>query len=327
MKTKKYNILINLTIITFSLLFIFTAIEFTLRILGLGQPLIYNQSNLVGYYPRETQKITQFRNSTITIDEFGFRNSKSFNNNDVKIIFFGDSVTFGGSYIDDQETFTEKTCHNINRGTAKKNISCANAGVNAYGVRNMIARIRYEQSVHRDFTLVITVLEGDFDRNFAQIKSLPFFVGSPYKLIPASSELISLVLDKARFAFRNGSGSMANTQSDRTLNIQAQMEREASLNELRNLLLARKNLGLQSIVVWSPSKTEIINDLKPEVKLSLEEYLTQAEIPFIDINKYLDKNKDNLDSLFFDEVHLDKLGHKKYAQIISDYLIKEFSRS
>ena len=45
-------------------------------------------------------------------------------------------MTYGGSYIDDKETFAHLVCENIN----DTNYICGNAGVNAYGIFNIVYR-------------------------------------------------------------------------------------------------------------------------------------------------------------------------------------------
>ena len=60
-----------------------------------------------------------------------------------KIVFFGDSVTYGGSYIDDTKTFVHISCEDF------KNIKiiCGNAGVNAYGIHNIVYRSKYDKRI------------------------------------------------------------------------------------------------------------------------------------------------------------------------------------
>ena len=54
------------------------------------------------------------KNKNVTIDSNGFRIGSSINNTYNKIYFLGDSVTYGGSYIDDDELYSENFCQKIN---------------------------------------------------------------------------------------------------------------------------------------------------------------------------------------------------------------------
>ena len=46
----------------------------------------------------------------VTINNAGLRSLNSWNNNRKKIVFLGDSVTYGGSYIDDRDIFSHQVC-------------------------------------------------------------------------------------------------------------------------------------------------------------------------------------------------------------------------
>ena len=94
----------NLLLLITSVIIMLSIIEVSLRIYGLGKPIIYEKSLLWGYSPLPNQKSKRLENATVSINEDGLRTSKKFINAN-KIIFYGDSVTYGGSYIDDLEIF------------------------------------------------------------------------------------------------------------------------------------------------------------------------------------------------------------------------------
>ena len=86
-----------------SLLSIFLGIliaEFFAKRLGLGNPLLYDPDNLVGYRLKPNQSKYRRRGALVSTDSEGFRinpiNYKDENTN--YLVFVGDSVTFGGIY-------------------------------------------------------------------------------------------------------------------------------------------------------------------------------------------------------------------------------------
>ena len=88
--------------------------EVTARFIGLGNPLIYQADSVVGYRLRPNQNNKRFKNATVSTDSEGFRVSpgkKSDPLTDI-FVFVGDSVTYGGSYIDDTELFSSIFCAN-----------------------------------------------------------------------------------------------------------------------------------------------------------------------------------------------------------------------
>ena len=110
-----------------------------LRSYGLGDPIIYYQDAAYGYSLEPSQKSVRLRNSVITINESGLRSQDNWDlAKGKRILFMGDSVTYGGSYVDDSEIFSTLVCGYIPDST------CGNAGVNGYGVLNMVLRSRVD---------------------------------------------------------------------------------------------------------------------------------------------------------------------------------------
>ena len=81
-------------------------------------------------------KKKRLEGSYVTINEAILRSINPWNSEKKKILFLGDSVTYGGSYIDDKDIFSSKVCEKL------KNFICGNAGVNAYGVLNIVLKIK-----------------------------------------------------------------------------------------------------------------------------------------------------------------------------------------
>ena len=107
-------------------IFALSIAELSLRYIGLGYPIIYERSVLWGYSPVPNQNARRFHESPITIDQNGFRISKPLQG-DQQILFFGDSITYGGSYVDDTQIFSSLTCDILNAEYSSSKYSCANA--------------------------------------------------------------------------------------------------------------------------------------------------------------------------------------------------------
>ena len=163
------------------------------RFIGLGNPLIYKSDSLVGYRLSPNQSNKRFQNATVTTDYEGFRIDPS-NKNDLSskfFVFVGDSVTYGGSYIDDSELFSSIIC------AYRSESICLNSGTNAWGTYNMGRFISnfslYSNRIPTEFILVI--LPGDDERNLKDIRSLPFWTNPP-KNPKAINEIINYLLWK-----------------------------------------------------------------------------------------------------------------------------------
>ena len=88
--------------------------ELYLSKVGLGDPIRYDSNYIYGYAPKENQSKSRIRGAKVTINDVGLRTIYKWKNNSKnKIIFFGDSITYGGSYIDDSKTFTHLVCEKL----------------------------------------------------------------------------------------------------------------------------------------------------------------------------------------------------------------------
>ena len=92
--------------------------------------------------------------------------------NKKKIIFLGDSVTYGGSIVSNNELFSEKVCEQLNN--KNNNYLCGNLGVNGYNLYSLVRNIRY-RNFDKDSFIVITIIANNFPRMFHNVISQPFW--------------------------------------------------------------------------------------------------------------------------------------------------------
>ncbi len=295
------------------LFFILFLSEFYLRFIGFGNPVIYKKSLNFGYLPKENQKVKRFKNSTVTINNQNFRTSDK-NSHKRKIIFLGDSVTYGGSYIDDKELFSSKVCKKINIVKVKK-YSCLNGGVNAYGFENIYSRLEYLKFNQNDIVIVTFIL-GNFYRNFIQIESLPYFTKRHQHIFKANIEFFSFLIDKLRSFLRyEGNKFFVSKDGD---NSDLKLKIHKDIKKLKSLTRNNQNI----IILFSPSK----NFYKKTGSYNLESYLFQNYIN--NINYYsIDRmiNQKLIDEIYYDNIHLNEFGHEVYSKIISKIILNKIN--
>ena len=302
----------NLFLTLFSLLLVLILTETTLRIFGLGNPIIYEKNLLYGYQPKKNQKVKRFRNYNITINSDNFRIYNKYVDYPKEIYFLGDSVTYGGSYIDDKNIFSSKTCEYLYK--KKVNFSCLNAGVNAYGFENIINRYKYIFEKNTESHYVITLIPGSFYRNYIQIDSLPYFTKSiSDKLLKANIELLAFVIDKIRQKIR-----FSNRVSYKeNLNLEL---KQKILNDLQ-LLKDLKNENPKLIILISLSNSKKTNDFNLELEQFILRNSDRMKLDIIDIQSKIEKNI--IGKMFYDNIHLNEIGHEIYGKILSDLLIND----
>ena len=172
--------------------------EVGLRMFGLGDPILYKADSLVGFRPRPNQAKTRLRDANITFDRYGFRNtSKKGKDGRFDVLFLGDSVTYGGSYIGDEETFVSLAC-------ADTEYMCKNGGINAWGVLNMVrlyANLSHYTTVVPD-TVVFVVTPNDDKRNVSRLSGMVFWRTAPWMKLGIVEALNFAVASKVLPAFR-----------------------------------------------------------------------------------------------------------------------------
>ena len=308
----------NLLLLATCIIVLLSLMEFSLRIYGLGYPIIYEKSLLWGYNPLPSQKTKRLKNATVTINEEGLRTSKKFTNVN-KIIFYGDSVTYGGSYIDDTEIFSELVCENLNK--IKELYSCGNAGVNAYGIRNIVKRIKNYEKKFPGHYIIITIIEGDFLRNFSQINSLPYFTKPIKNIFKATTELTLYCIDIIRNNIRFGNYNRHYKKTDKDFDT---IEINESIKELVNLYKISKEKNTPIKIIWSPALEDFTNN-KVNYKNKKIFNILKKEIKndFIDMKNLLEDFSADINKIYYDGIHLNRLGHDTYAKIITEIIKKK----
>lgn len=300
----------NFLIVAFSLSIIIISLELSCRyLLNLGKPVIYEPNILWGYSPKPNQITERFKKSKITIDNNGTRSVYNWNNDKKKIIFFGDSVTYGGSYIDDEKIFSNLVCKN------QENYSCFNAGVNAYGILNMTKRSRFDDRLEDSSIRIFVFINEDFFRGLQDKNTAHFFMRDLNKFFPGLHEIINFFFTKY---------NPKNFLSKKTKNYEISIidKRKAILYGIEELSKEYKRLSNKGDRVYfylSPN----INEFKSKEINELSKLIIKIGKDFdIKINSLLPSmlsSNTEVEKIFYDRVHLEKDGHR----ILSESFIKD----
>tara|TARA_B110000503_G_C7147178_1_gene413544 strand:+ start:640 stop:1584 length:945 start_codon:yes stop_codon:yes gene_type:complete len=272
---------------------------------GIGDPIYYQYSKILGYELKPNQEVTR-RGKIVKINNLGMRSSYDWasNNNQLKILFLGDSITYGGSAVNNNELFSEKTCYNL---SIDKYI-CGNYAVNGYGIESIIKKIKYRDIKDEDI-LIVVLTEGSVSRGINHLTAQPFWSKNINKIFPAITEasiyIIDIFKNKIKFDFTDKHSGETNSQY--------------SLDLLFELKVAIKENNKRAIVIYSPEKSEL-NLENSETLIFLKKNFTN----FIDMSKFIFEFKEKV---YADHVHLNSYGHSIYAEVISDFIFKNNSIS
>ena len=296
MKKKIFYSIIIIFIISLPIL----AAEMYLKYVGLGDPIVYDKNYVYGYAPRPNQKKKRIRNSTVTINDVGLRSLKNWetNKNKKKIIFFGDSVTYGGSYIDDKEIFSHLTCKKMN----DPDYICGNAGVNAYGIFNIVYRSKYDKRISNDYIRVFLLVPDDFYRGLQNENTAHFYLNEKKYILPAIIEAINFLSTK--YNIRNIISKSSDNNKEENKYDLVKESVEIFNSEMKRLKLLNKKF----LIFYTPSKgNQILNN-----------FIYSKVYDGIDF-EIIDLSNDISDDMLEDSVHYNKKGHDK----VSDKMFKK----
>ena len=294
---------IILLFISFFLLVSITLTELYLNYVGLGDPVRYDSNYIYGYAPKENQKKERFAGSKVTINELGLRTPFAWNNSKKdKIIFIGDSITYGGSYIDDEKIFSFLVCLKM------KNYLCGNAGVNAYSIINMVMRSRYDQRINDGEVYIFTIAPGDFYREYAGSNTAHFYLNNTNFFLPATTEALSFFATK--YDINNYISKKNDTKIYNNKTELIDYSIRLLKNEIERLSAANKKVR----VFYTIEKND--KNSKKEINNYILNKLLDANIEnFYTLEKVLSKNE-----FFYDNVHYNEKGHSAVAEkIISTF--------
>ncbi|MDA9369935.1 hypothetical protein N9R39_03875 [Amylibacter sp.] len=311
-------LLSSLILITTTLFLVFLGDLIAKIHLGLGEPIVYDSHALWGYSPRENRRYIRFNSDVVTINNVGARGLEEWRKDGANILFLGDSVTYGGSYIDDSQTFSSLTCANI------PNWSCHNAGVNAYGILNMVARSRYDLRINEAPFRVFTFISGDFDRGLQNADTAHFILRDAPNYLNGLWEVMNFVA--SRVNPKQWFGKQSDIQDAETLREAQMVNRQFALDIFMNELERLKSIGYSFLIVHSPDVDEVEdqNLINSNFVLStLSSTFPENYLSLIDPIRLHFENDKNL--IYKDSVHFEELGHRIASESITPFILNSIN--
>jgi lysophospholipase L1-like esterase len=286
------------------------AAELVLRQAGLGNPILFQTSWSYRFAPAPNQSQVRRRGAKVTIDGKGLRAVKDWTSPaHGKVLFVGDSVTWGGTYIDDEDTFAAGVCARL-RAAMAKDFVCGNAGMNEYGTDNMAARIRYK-NVDDETALVVTLISDDTLRGLKDADAAFVFTSpppGPFKALWEASAFVVWRLNRAMRPFRPTPSKDDHQVAERSL--------ENLFAAIRETERPRRKV----LLVLSPLAAQL-NGKELALTKVVRAALDRSGFPFLDLHAAVSAAV--TPDFYYDGVHLDRRGHRFYADQIARRLLAE----
>ena len=308
--------------ISFFYLFLFLTDYFLNKKFGLGQPLLYYHHPNFGYALRPNQEITRF-GKKIKIDKYGSR-SNFINNNQSKIIFFGDSVVYGGRIVSNSELFSELTCENL-----EKRNSCLNFGTNAYGLENVTRRIKQNNENYKDDFIIIFFNLNTLKRGVSKISGQPFFNKPIDGKFKATKEIFLRFLDTERLKYRyTQTNKLSWEEYDKYLYNKNGKIKDSILSYYTSVLddllyLVNSRFDDYLIVINFSEKNKNEKNETNKIISLMEKYDYDKVLI---LKEQLENSDIDISKIFDDHIHFNKYGHKIVANIVAKYLKENYEK-
>ncbi|MFA6241322.1 MAG: SGNH/GDSL hydrolase family protein [Candidatus Hydrogenedentales bacterium] len=282
--------------------------EVALRALGLGSPILYDDDEACGYRLRQDQEVRYFSN-TITVNRWGVRDSRPFDTKNPalkRILVLGDSVTWGGIRLHQDELFTSILERTV-PGT-----EVINAGVNGYSVGQMAKLYQSRLSELESDLVLVYAIPRDFVR--PPVVTLNRDSAAFPKSTPALALCVALEGAEIELYRRTGCSLLkpSSITSSKTSDL---TELEAVNTNVDALVNLKKGLSKSTriLVVLSPVLAgSSANGPVDKIKTAL----TQSGIPWVDLAERLKAGP----AMFVDGVHFSVEGHARAGEALATLL-------
>ncbi|MFQ5718668.1 MAG: SGNH/GDSL hydrolase family protein [Acidobacteriota bacterium] len=249
-----------------------------------------------------------------------------------RILFVGDSVTYGHNVADDQ-TVPWHLQEELRRRTGR-NVEVVNAGVPGYSTfQEVVAIRRYGQILQPDLVLVGFCLNDVTER----YTSLAAFGGPRYFMLdvdtavglswPRRAWLASAIREGGirllRGAARRGEGYRLRALWESPDDPRIREAWRTTLSEIDAAAVETSRLGVPVAVVIYPHARQVERDAGLETpQRTLVEHLDRRHVPELDLLPALRTSSLRMEQLFLDVTHLSVRGTEVAARRIAGYLVQ-----
>ncbi|MEM7530786.1 MAG: hypothetical protein AAF639_01305 [Chloroflexota bacterium] len=278
------------------------------RFLGLGQPVLYDASPLYGYRPLPNRAYVRYGGSIIQFNNVGLRTEIDWDEQvEGKILFLGDSVTYGMSYVDNTELFSHLVPQRLGTGYVG-----GNGAVSEWGVENTYGLV-VESNLTPAETYVTVLREESFYQGLVRLPGLPFFNRTPKF---ALAELWYY------FCYRQNNQSYNQWRAYADGQTRAFVV-EKAVQKLKAMDTFLTEKGFHHLIIITPNKGQLKGHARKNklIKDLLAHYqLTPYYI--MDERESLALPYHEIDALYHDDSHLTQRGHEVWADMIASKLIE-----
>jgi hypothetical protein len=273
--------------------------------------VLYDNRLAYGYRPVPDQTRRRLRGARVHINGLGVRGPDVGPRRPpeaLRILFLGDSVTYGGSYVDDTELFSAVAARALARRLPghRGPVEPLNAGVNAWGPQNILGLVRdgVFRSGFESQLWVVTVADDDFRREKTRIGEVPYFNAPPRT---AWEEVVVLAAYRILTAYKR----------PKPPEDVLRLGRE-NLEAYRAIADAARAADARVLFVWHPAEAALRGPPEPNAA-ALGAMARDASVSLLDLGPVYARERDP-SRLYADGLHLSVAGHLVAGRAIGERL-------
>jgi hypothetical protein len=283
--------------------------ELTLRfVFGLGNPVVVAPDPACGYILKPNQNVDRFFCHTRT-NRYGMRSGAVEEKpppGTLRLLFLGDSVTYGTSRVDQSNLFTQ-ILHRELPLVVHRPVEVLNASASAWAIDNELSYLRSRGTFHSDLVLLV-LNSGDPGQPRAQIGD----VGEDTTLhhsTTAIGELWSRFIGPRFFHLGVRTDAGDKSAPDAAAIVRANL---ADLDAMQAFVQSR---GTRMAIIYIPVRAEIPTPAN-RAQYLLRTWSASHSVPFLDMTGV--ESVYPTKQITLDGVHLNKKGNALVAHTIEE---------
>lgn len=276
-------------------------LEVGLRGLGLGDPILYDNRAAYGYRPLPNQTRRRLFGAQVSVNDLGVRGPEvapERPKDTVRLLFLGDSVTWGGSSVDDDVVFPAVAGRTL-AAAVDAPVESLDAGVNAWGPQNVLGFL-LETRGFDSSVWVLTLLQDDFRREKTHLGEVPYFSVAPRSAIEELAVYGAYRLMN-RYRLKKPADDLERLATDNLAVIEAIIQ-TARLQDVELLL------------VWHPTEDEVPPNPPSGRRAALLALAKKHDVPVLDLT---DAYAASAEKVWTDGMHLGTAGHRVAGEAIA----------
>jgi lysophospholipase L1-like esterase len=319
------------------LLVLVALIEVVLRFaFGLGSPPLLKKDEKIGYVLQKNQKLHRF-GRYINVNSYHQRSEKvalSDSSQFARVLFLGDSVTFGGERTDQSNTYPELFEEQLGRWCSRP-VEALNASAGSWGIGNLRAYAEKFGFFGSDL-VVLQIGERDLTQPMSDSTGIGGMCTSP-----RSAPLLAVQEAFKCFGPRlfnrliswvswseTGEGKEI-TPSDSMEKIGEREERQFGKNmeHLQALIGAIRTSGRPVAVLYNPVRNHVGSkgENPPPSYGSFRRWLDRHNVPMIDLQEKWKGDKE-VHNYYRDYIHPNQRGNVVLARALSRFVRRQYPK-